>query len=85
MDNEQRVNSVWMRLQCLSCEHARRIGPQYIRTWPKRQVSVPETIQENVEILGRGDEVEIKSRVLWYITFHPQVFDACSARNWAMV
>ena len=32
----------------------------------------------NADILGRADDCEMKARVLWYITFHPDIFDACS-------
>ena len=32
------------------------------------------------DIMGRGDEEELKHRVFWYITFHPAVFQACFGR-----
>jgi len=76
----------WTRLQCLSCTHALQLWcdgatqRKYIRG-----VSVPEVIDENVKILGRGDEAEIKHRVHWYITFHPAIFDSCSASHWNII
>ena len=81
------IATTWIRLQRLSCEHALRIwidagSPQPSRYMRSRGLSVPETIQDNVKILGRANEEELKARVLWYVTFHPTVFDACSQRNW---
>lgn len=43
-----------------------------------RRIGVPDVIRENVEILGRADEAELKNRAYWYITFHPAIFDECS-------
>lgn len=84
------TQAAWSRLQALSCEHNARLyaagrlalmTPRGIRG---KQIAVDPEIQETVEILGRSDEAELKSRVLWYLTFHPQVFDACSARGWKL-
>ena len=69
--------SAWMRLQCLSCIDAAQIGRQGIR-----QHYPPGDIKENCEILGRGNEEEIKNRIHWYIAFKPSVFDPASAANW---
>lgn len=75
----------WSRLQALSCEHANRLGKQptfpLIRSLGMRYQSghnPPMVIVENIEILTRGDDEEMKSRVHWYITFYPEVFQACS-------
>lgn len=51
------------------------------RNYPK-QHTPPPVIVENVGILNRGDDEEIKLRVHWYITFHPAIFDTCSKRGW---
>lgn len=67
--------TAWARLQAISCEHAARIGRIGMR-----QHHVPEVIKDNCEILGAGDEEAIKARVLWYITYHPEVFNACAER-----
>ena len=78
----------WSRLQTLSCAHAMELWRNGIATdWSRvtRRVSVPEVIRENVEILGRGDDEEIKARVLWYITFHPGIFDQCSKSGWEVL
>jgi hypothetical protein len=58
------------------------MGPQggrYDRRGRRYGTSVPREIEENVEILGRGSEEEIKARVLWYVTFEPGIFKQCSA------
>lgn len=68
----------WSRLQAISCCHANQIGPRY--NFGRKSISVPDVIKENCEILGRGDESEIKARVLWYVQFYPAVFtDAIAA------
>jgi hypothetical protein len=80
----------WNRLQALSCEHALRIYvagrkgvPAHIRRgYCRPGTSVPGDIAENVDILGRGDDAELKARVLWYMDYFPDIFDACSRRNW---
>ena len=71
--------TTWYRLAALSQEHANRIGvcPRRHRTH-----TPPDVIIENVEILRRAGDEEMKHRVHWYITFHPAIFDACSARKW---
>jgi hypothetical protein len=74
----------WTRLQALSIEHGRRIGPHYVAGfWHKgvhhERTVVDPTIKENAEILGRADEAEMKDRIHWYITFHPSVFDSVTA------
>jgi len=79
------IEGAWRRLQALSIEHGHRIGPHYNfngwygkgRIW-HRQTTPDPIIKENAEILGRGDETEIKARIHWYIVFHPSVFDATS-------
>ncbi len=78
--------SCWQRLQVLSCAHSAKIGPQG-GTWTRRGIinrAVPEVIRENVEILGSCDEESIKHRIHWYITFHPDIFDACSKAGWEL-
>lgn len=71
-------NSAWSRLQALSIEHAKKLGAQIGGSYRHRQHFPQEVIRENVEILGRGDDEEIKNRIHWYITFHPEIFDATS-------
>ena len=75
----------WDRLQALSCEHANRLyaaGRTHCHTINRRYrlpaVFVPDVIKENVDILGRADDAEMKNRIFWYITFYPDIFDACS-------
>lgn len=81
-------NVHWSRLQALSCEHNNRLyasgvladlTPSGVRG---KSINVNFEIEENVKILGRGDDEEIKARVLWYVTFQPAVFDACSKAGW---
>ena len=80
-----KTNSAWNRLQCLSCEHSLSLWRSgATRRKYSRGVEVSEDIRDNVEILGRGNDEEIKARVLWYLTFHPGLFDACSARGWEL-
>lgn len=75
MSNLNVCNPVaWRRLSAITQEHANRIGPCYIRMWPRPQISVPEAIEENCEILGSGDDERIKYRLHWYQTFHPELF-----------
>ncbi len=67
----------WNRLQRISCYHAAELfgkAPQFYNR--HRQIGVPETIRENVEILGRGTEEDIKDRIWWYCTFHPAIVNA---------
>ena len=79
------TEQVWNRLQCLSCAHSLNLwrAGQTRRKYT-RGVIVADDIRENVEILGRADDEEIKARVLWYLTFFPKLFDACSARGWRL-
>ncbi len=76
----------WSRLQALSCAHNAKIGPQgghwLHRTGRFVQRSVPFDIEENVKILARGDDAELKDRVHWYITFHPDIFEMVSRGGW---
>jgi hypothetical protein len=80
--------TAWSRLQALSCEHNARLfaSGQLARMTPRgvrgKSINVNREIQENVDILGRGNEEEIKARVLWYVTFEPAIFDTCSKANW---
>ena len=70
----------WARLQRISCHHARQMFAETYGVHQPRRIYPPEVINENVEILGRGDEEELKHRMLWYVTFYPQVFtDAMAA------
>ena len=75
----------WSRLQRISIYHAGllyqsgSIKRQYCgrhRGQNLYQVSVPEVIRENVAILGRGTEEEVKYRLNWYVEFFPTVFSA---------
>ncbi len=88
MKTTDTLSGCWQRLQALSCAHAAKIGPQYglpiNRRSRKPFVNVPEVIRENVEILGSCDEESIKHRIHWYITFHPDIFDACSKAGWTL-
>lgn len=72
----------WSRLQALSCYHAADIYSKRTARYCRRGTSVPEDIAENCEILGRGDEEEIKARVLWYLDVFPKVFTAVSENGW---
>jgi hypothetical protein len=77
------ITTIWNKLQCLSCEHSFRLWKTgSYRSKYHRGVTVPEDIQENVDILGRSNESEIKTRIFWYITFHPDIFDTCSKSGW---
>lgn len=83
------IATAWSRLQALSCRHAAQIhrasyGPvnNAHRSRYMSSIGVPEVIQENVGILGRGDEAELKNRVFWYIMFHPAIFNECSKAGW---
>jgi hypothetical protein len=81
----KQTNSAWNRLQCLSCAHSLSLWRSgQTRRKYTRGVDVAEDIRDNVEILGRADDEEIKARVFWYLTFHPGLFDACSARGWEL-
>jgi hypothetical protein len=67
--------AAWQRLQALSCAHASKLYTGCSLMRGHRRVSVPEVIEENVEILGSSDEGRIKARVLWYMDTHPAIFD----------
>ncbi len=78
------VRAAWNRLQCLSCAHSALLWQKRGRQtsgYFRRSISVPDVIEENCRILGRGDESEIKYRVLWYLTYYPDLFDTCS-KDW---
>lgn len=83
--------TAWTRLQALSCAHNLELWlaagkPRPIRgSHIRRSIAVPEPIRDNVKILGRGDEEEIKSRVLWYLTFHGGLFSRVSKSGWRIV
>jgi len=69
--------AAWRRLQRVSCDHAMALaGPKPFSSGRlnRRQIGVPEVIRENVDILGRGSEEEVKARLNWYVTFHPWIF-----------
>ncbi len=71
------LSLVWRRLQFISCRRSQAIGPQYSMNYlgsRHRQIDVPEEIVDNVKILGRADVSEIKGRLLWYLTYHPELF-----------
>jgi hypothetical protein len=57
----------WLRLQHVSCAHAASIGKVGMR-----QHHPPEVIIENCDILGRGTDTDVKARLHWYATYHPQ-------------
>lgn len=80
MDKERRIGLAWVRLQALSCCHSRRLYQSRTNRW--RGCIVPAEIAENVDILGRGDEEELKARVLWYLDQEPAVFQECSKQEW---
>ncbi len=71
----------WKKLQSLSAVHAAQLGVRPGGTYRHRTHTPPEVIRENCEILGRGDETEIKNRIHWYLTFHPEVFDPGSKQG----
>jgi hypothetical protein len=64
----------WSRLQRVSLYHAAKLYSESVHAKNPRHVSVPEVIKENVEILGKGTEEEVKARIHWYITFYPEIF-----------
>jgi hypothetical protein len=72
----------WTRLQKISCTHAAQLWqemhkPESMGHKPNRHnpgCYVPNVIRENVEILGKGSEEDVKARVLWYITYYPSIF-----------
>ena len=66
----------WSRLQRISIAHANAIGPQRCGTAYRRQIAVPDVIRENVDVLGRGSENDVKARLMWYLTFHPEMYSA---------
>jgi hypothetical protein len=77
----QVVNPVaWRRLQHISCAHALVIGAhkssgRFDRRGRRYEIAVPEVIRENCEILGRGSDVDVKYRLLWYATYHPKLWE----------
>lgn len=64
--------AAWQRLQRISCIHALALMPK--KFGRPRSIGVPQVIADNVAILGRGTEEEVKARNLWYLTFHPAIF-----------
>lgn len=55
----------WNRLQKVAIEHGRRtMKPQ--KHGRRRFVIPPEELSETCAILGRGDDEEMKARVIWY-------------------
>ena len=71
----------WRRLQEISLYHATEIYCSRVHSRHPRSVSVPAIIKENVDILGRGTEEDVKYRIYWYLTFYPSVFDASRAKT----
>ena len=70
---------VWRRLQHISCAHAILIQRDRYQAKGKYHKDrfgrgVPESIEDNVQILGRGDEEEIKGRLFWYQTYYPELW-----------
>jgi len=87
----ENLRFAWNRLQKLSILHSNKlykdggfgVYPFYnkkTKTYDQ-YVSPPEIIRDNCEILGRGNEEEIKARILWYLTFYPSIFDAILLEN----
>jgi hypothetical protein len=66
----------WKRLQRVSLYHAAQLYSESRHARNPRYVGVPEVIRENVDILGRGTEEDVKYRLAWYVEFHPSVFSA---------
>ena len=64
----------WSRLQRVSLYHARELYCGSSHSKNPRRIGVPAVIRENVEILGRGSEEDVKARLMWYIAFYPDVF-----------
>lgn len=58
----------WQRLQATSISHANALGVKHFMG----RHTPPEVIRENCEILGRGNDEEIKARLMWYLTFCPK-------------
>ena len=68
----------WCRLQRVSCYHSTQLyksSAYYLRAGVHRvgSIGVPEVIRENCDILGRGDETEIKNRLWWYCVYYPDI------------
>lgn len=67
--------TAWRRLQYISCERANALyATGKTRRMFGRGVIVPEEIEENVKILGRANEEEMKARLMWYLTYHSELF-----------
>ena len=64
----------WSRLQAASIELGIHLSKPY---WTRYgwKVSVPDDVKENCEILGRGNEEEIKARIQWIAMYYPDVFN----------
>jgi len=45
-----------------------------------RQISVTDDVKETIDILGRGNDVEIKHRLHWFMTFHPDIWEDVTAK-----
>jgi hypothetical protein len=68
--------AAWKRLQRVSLYHAAQLYSESRHSRNPRHVSVTEVIQENVGILGKGTEEDVKYRLMWYVQFFPSVFSA---------
>lgn len=79
MSEDERIKAAWNRLQTLACLRAAKVGFIGHRKQPHHP---DETARADVEILKRGNEVELKMRVFWYLTFHPAIFEECSRNKW---
>ena len=68
----------WVKLQNINLRLAAAIYQKSKRGYGKRDSRtnrVPEVIAETCEILGRGDEEEIKNRIHWLRTYYPDSFN----------
>lgn len=91
MQKTTQTETAWKRLSVISESRALElwragqygIGQYCRKTGNRTSFSAPEEIKENVEILGRNEESELKARVMWYMTYHPKswaaAIDATSA------
>lgn len=81
IENSSTLAAGWNRLQAASIELAIHLHTGncscHVGAGQRRggHIHVPEDIKENCEILGRGNEEEIKARIQWIAMYYPEVFN----------
>ncbi len=71
-----RCEAGWVVLQSISCAHSLCLymSDRAKNGRRKRTTLTPHVeIQSNVDILGRGDEEEIKGRIAYYHMYYPDI------------